>query len=256
MLGVSCRKPGGILRLGAGNPAGGGWTYGGGITSVPFRPKCEAEASKCWSLNTLAEAEACRGSAASCGPFAPGNTHVYPYGGLSNPRVNYSDYMFASNKDMEHAVKLPAPNNIRIPLDMWQVVVRIAHLDNPGHNDNGWGGTAEAGNKASLVNGGQVETGYPQPYNSSAHEFGHVFGCLHSDREFVPLPEPFLNITEGYSVMATQAAGDPDGVSPGSIKAPRFGMACSSRMIGASLNKFNSRAGPAGGPSFGYTASP
>jgi len=206
-------------------------------------------ASKCWFLDSLDQAESCKDDASACGPFAPGSIHEYPYGGLSNPRVNYLGYRTASYKDLEHAVKLPEPNRIRRPLDLWQVITREVAQGHFGKDDTEWGGTAQLAEHAGVINGGRAELGYALPYSPSAHEFGHVFGCEHEDVEFVDKVTPLGNLTKGWSLMATGA-----NKALGPIRAMRFGKKCSLRMVDAAteLNKFNRRSGATSGPIFGY----
>jgi hypothetical protein len=202
-------------------------------------------------MDTVQHAEDCKDNANACGPFAPGNQHVYPYGGLHSPRYNFSDYQYASYADLAHAVTLPAPlKKITSPLDLWQVVTW------EGGNDQTWGGTATAADHPSIVNGAWSSLNIPIPYSSSPHEFGHVFGCGHCDTEYVEkVGGGGLGLTHGWSTMVTSAQNDncAKGQNSGE-RSHRFGATCSLKIINAATNSnaFNRRSGPAGGPSFGW----
>lgn len=208
-------------------------------------------ASKCWMLESNEQADLCRNNSANCGPFAPGNQHVYPYGGLASPRTNFSLYQYESWKDLEHAAKLPGNHNMDYPLDLWQYIGYETDEEIGGVDL--WGGKASTLNPATIVNGAYESS---TPYTEGPHEFGHVFGCTHCDMRYVSGTDLQGEPEVGRTLMVTETESEACN-EDGGAKIIRFSTRCSLRMINDSYNKFNRRHGimddPSKGPTFGYS---
>ncbi len=218
----------------------------GQINVVPVR----WFASKCWILPTPDAARECRQAGGTCGAFDQGS-HVYPYRGLGNARVNYLSYIDAMYGDYEHAVKLPLPyTSIRYPADFIQLLVWQGEGDYSGSDD--WGGTTVTAGVGSVVNAawddpnnGNYSVG--EALNPSAHEIGHLFGCTHCDWETYPGEGGVYPVL--YDVMSSEDVNPECDINVvNGERTRRFSGSCANKLhVG-----INSRTAPAGGPHFGF----
>lgn len=142
-------------------------------------------ASKCWIMESAAEARDCRRNG-NCGLFNSGD-HVYPYANLGSARDYFVNYIWATRADYQHAVELDYPyNSIEYPADFVHLMVHHGQDDYYGV-DTEWGGkTNDDDHFGAIINGAREDlVGDPiMAWRSSPHETGHLFGCSHCDAEY------------------------------------------------------------------------